>query len=75
MSKVEDEFHLALECPFYNDLRDDLWRTLGTFCDADLWTSSNGFKFKFLMTGGFGDSEITKKIVYILENMWIRRNL
>lgn len=69
--EVEDEYHFLMDCPKFNMHREKLWTDLGDFCDMEDW--SEGFKFRFLMSGGLDDCEILSHICLFLKNIWSDR--
>lgn len=66
--KIENEKHFVMECPASVGHRARLWGDLGEFADTGDW--SDGFKFKFIMTGGFGDVEFRHHIFSHLKRIY-----
>lgn len=73
LNAVEDEKHFILHCPMYTNLRSDLFSTLASFTNFSSLTDNE--KFKFIMSGANGDSEIIDLISkYITSSFSLRKS-
>ena len=62
-----------MECPESTENRLQFWGNLEEFADPEKEGWSDGFKFNFIMTGGFGDVEFGRHIFSYLKRIWSRR--
>ena len=66
--EVEDEFHFVLCCAAWHETRYNFLSEIEEICDSKSW--SEGFKFIFFMSGGFGDIKLAVRIGTYLQKMW-----
>jgi hypothetical protein len=55
-SEIEDELHFTIKCTLYDKERQNLYKELNSFTNFRSLTDEE--KFKFLMSGNDGDSEV-----------------
>ena len=69
--EIEDEFHMFLRCPFYNDERSHLFKSLSDFSTVN-W-DPNLSTFKILMNVGNGDYEFFKPVSTFINECFEKR--
>ena len=71
-NKVEDEFHVVMECSYYDEFRKDLTSKLNSFT---LYNElpNDAEKFIYLMSGNNGDTEIFGIITDFTFKIWQKR--
>ena len=72
MNKIEDEFHVVMECKFYEELRELLYNNLKKFTLFAQLPDQDA-RFLFLMSTNNGDCEISKLVINYVSEIWAKR--
>ena len=64
----ENEYHILMTCDFFKDERNELFSNIGDICPAFTY-SHDWDQFLFLMSYGYGDSEICNAVSAFIDKV------